>query len=52
MQWIEARLDKETAELAHDCQAVCLFVNDACDAEVGLPTSALHTPASSPCNAR
>lgn len=34
-QWIEARLDKETAELAHGHDAVCLFVNDACDAEVG-----------------
>lgn len=34
-QFIEARLDKQTAELAHGCAAVCLFVNDACDGEVG-----------------
>lgn len=34
LQWIEARLDKETAELANGHDAVCLFVNDSCDAEV------------------
>lgn len=33
-QFIEARLDRQTAELAHGCAAVCLFVNDACDGEV------------------
>ena len=32
-QFIEARLDKTTAELAHGCDAACIFVNDACDAE-------------------
>lgn len=35
LQFIEARLDKVTAELAHGCKAICLFVNDACDADVG-----------------
>lgn len=34
LRFIEARLDKQTAELAHGCAAVCLFVNDACDGEV------------------
>lgn len=34
IKWIEARLDKQTAELAHDCAVVCLFVNDNCDAQV------------------
>jgi hypothetical protein len=33
-QFIEARLDKDTAELARGCTAVCLFVNDICDSEV------------------
>ncbi|EFN59634.1 hypothetical protein CHLNCDRAFT_55930 [Chlorella variabilis] len=32
--FIEARLDKETAELAHGCTVACLFVNDLCDGEV------------------
>lgn len=45
-QFIEARLDKQTAELAHGCSAVCLFVNDACDGEVRRtarkPMTALH----------
>ncbi|PRW33160.1 D-lactate dehydrogenase [Chlorella sorokiniana] len=34
LKWIEARLDKETAELANGYDAVCLFVNDSCDASV------------------
>ncbi len=41
LQWIEARLDKETAELAHGHDAVCLFVNDTCDAEVRLRHGAM-----------
>lgn len=32
-QFIEARLDKNTAELAHNCRAVCLFVNDVSAAQ-------------------
>ncbi|PSC71755.1 D-lactate dehydrogenase [Micractinium conductrix] len=33
LRFIEARLDSVTAELAHGCQCVCLFVNDNCDAK-------------------
>jgi D-lactate dehydrogenase len=31
-QWIEARLDPQTARLAEGCEAACLFVNDRADA--------------------
>ena len=34
--WIEHPLDKETAPLAAGADAVCLFVNDTADAEVGI----------------
>lgn len=35
-QFIEARLDRTTAELAHGCDAICVFVNDCCDAEASV----------------
>lgn len=34
VKFLEPRLDADTAELAKDYDAVCLFVNDACDEEV------------------
>lgn len=34
LRWVEAKLDKNTAELAHGYQAICAFVNDCLDAEV------------------
>ncbi|KAI3429413.1 hypothetical protein D9Q98_005508 [Chlorella vulgaris] len=34
VNFVEARLDKATAELAKGCSAACLFVNDVCDEEV------------------
>lgn len=33
VRFIEHQLDKDTAELAHDCQAINCFVNDEMDAE-------------------
>lgn len=32
--YFEARLDKNTAALAEGHHAICIFVNDVCDAEV------------------
>jgi hypothetical protein len=40
-QFIEARLDAVTAELAQGCSVACLFVNDNCDAEVRRLSKAL-----------
>lgn len=34
LRYIEARLNRQTAELAKDCQAVCCFVNDDLSADV------------------
>ena len=34
LQYISASLDRSTAGAAKDCKAVCIFVNDTCDAEV------------------
>jgi D-lactate dehydrogenase len=34
LSYFEARLDKNTAVLAEGHDAICIFVNDTCDAEV------------------
>ncbi|MDT1847826.1 2-hydroxyacid dehydrogenase, partial [Acinetobacter baumannii] len=34
LRFLEDRLGPETAALARGCEAVCVFVNDAVDAEV------------------
>ena len=33
-KYLDVRLDLTTAILASECEAVCIFVNDRCDAEV------------------
>lgn len=34
MRWLDVRLDRDTAILAHGCAGVCAFVNDIIDADV------------------
>ncbi len=34
IKYFETKLNRDTAELAHDCDGVCVFVNDSVDADV------------------
>ena len=40
IRWIEASLNEDTVHAAEECKAVCIFVNDKCDASIAAKLAA------------